>query len=115
MVLDDDWEHYKVNFSIYYPLKDLKREYMRINGDIPELGSWNKLDGPVKMKLGNEVTWLTGEKVRPWELTLRLSSVKTPNRVVYKYSIRNDYEDYTIWEREPSRVLDIQDPNLYSG
>lgn len=80
---------------------------MRINGDIPELGTWNKLTGPIRMKKGNEITWLTGEKVRPWELKLRHSTVKTPRRVVYKYSIRNDAEDYTIWEREPSRVIDI--------
>ena len=27
----------------------------------------------------------------------------------------NDLKEYTIWEREPSRYLDIQDPNAYTG
>ena len=39
---------------------------MRINGDTHELGLWNKRDGPIKMLTGDEIVWLTGEKVRPW-------------------------------------------------
>ena len=35
--------------------------------------------------------------------------------MIYKYSIRNDIEGITVWEREPSRVLSIQDPNNYKG
>jgi hypothetical protein len=35
--------------------------------------------------------------------------------MIYKYSIRNDVEGITVWEREPSRVLSIQDPNNYKG
>jgi len=27
--------------------------------------------------------------------------------MIYKYSIRNDVEATTVWEREPSRVLSI--------
>ena len=38
--LVDKWEHYTIRFSIYYPLKT--NEKMRINGDLPELGSWNE-------------------------------------------------------------------------
>jgi hypothetical protein len=34
---------------------------MRINGDPPELGFWNKGTGPVRMKQSEkEVEWLTG-------------------------------------------------------
>ncbi len=36
-------------------------------------------------------------------------------KLTYKYSIKNDLSDYTIWEREPSRYLEIQDPNTYLG
>lgn len=43
---------------------------MRINGDIVELGSWNK-GSPVIMEQGHEITWLTGAKVRPWEVEVR--------------------------------------------
>lgn len=44
---------------------------MRINGDVPEMGMWNKGDGPVTMTQGEEITWLTGMRVRPWEFKLR--------------------------------------------
>ena len=49
VTLNDLFDRYTVNFSIYYPLKD--REYMRINGDPAELGLWNKGLGPIAMKL----------------------------------------------------------------
>jgi hypothetical protein len=39
---------------------------MRISGDTAKLGNWNKGTGPIDMQTGAEVTWLTGEKVRPW-------------------------------------------------
>ena len=40
--IEDEWERFIIHFTIYYPLKD--SEIMRINGDLPELGSWNKGD-----------------------------------------------------------------------
>ena len=39
--IDDEWERFIIKFSIYYPLKDEMNEYMRINGNIVKLGSWN--------------------------------------------------------------------------
>ena len=45
VVLNDLWETYSVNFSIYYPL-DEATEVMRINGEGKELGAWNKGLGP---------------------------------------------------------------------
>lgn len=35
--------------------------------------------------------------------------------MTYKYSIRCEDSDYTIWEREPSRYLDIQPSSGYKG
>ena len=32
---------------------------------------------------------------------------------MYKYSIINEWDDYIIWEREPSRVLEIVAPSEY--
>lgn len=88
---------------------------MRINGDLDQLGMWNKGDGPIKMTYGEEMTWLTGQRVKPWEFRVRLSQVDFKQRITYKYSIKNDKEDYTIWEREPSRYAQIQEPYLYKG
>lgn len=46
---------------------------MRINGDLKQIGAWNKGDGPIKMERGEEMVWLTGQKVRPWEYKIRAS------------------------------------------
>ena len=62
-----------------------------------------------------EVVWLTGEKVMPWEFYVKFKHGECPTKIIYKYLIRNDMSDTTVWEREPSRVLDIQDPNSYRG
>jgi len=84
--LFDEWEHFKVCFSIYYPGKSAT-DFMRINGDTNRLGDWNKGAGPLIMKQGKEQVRLTGEKIRPWEITVRFSSVDFPERLLYKYSL----------------------------
>jgi len=115
--LKDEWEHFTVTFSLHYPL-DNENEFMRINGDTDKLGNWNKGKGPLKMEVGNERIWLTGEKVKPWEMQrVRWSNVpdsgsKMPDKLIYKYSLYNQKEE-TIWEREPSRELKILDPKDY--
>lgn len=88
---------------------------MRINGDPPELGSWNKMQGPLRMSVGPEVVWLTGARVKPWVFPVTFKHGECPPKIIYKYSVRDDGADTTIWEREPSRVLDLQDPNGYKG
>ena len=49
LLLNDQFDRYTVNFSMYYPLKE--GEYMKINGDPPELGFWQKGLGPINMQL----------------------------------------------------------------
>lgn len=90
-------------------------EYMRINGDTHELGLWNKMDGPIRMSVGEEIVWLTGEKVRPWVYPVTYKQGECPKYIKYKYSIMNDSKNETVWEREPSRVLNLKDPNEYRG
>ena len=89
---------------------------MRINGDTNRLGNWNKGTGPLLMQKGKERVWLTGEKIKPWELTIRFSQLDFPDdnfRLVYKYSLCDVVKDQIVWEREPSRYLLIVDPSLY--
>jgi len=94
---------------------------MRINGETEKLGNWNKGVGAINLQKGAEVTWLTGEKVKPWVMErVRFSAVTFPQRLVYKYSLRDTTKDTIVWEREPSRVLQIRDPSdyqpsMYSG
>jgi hypothetical protein len=103
--ISDEWEHFTVTFSIYFPGLT-PREVMRINGDSLKLGNWNKGTGPVVMQRGKPRKWLTGNTVEPWELRkLRFTHNSMPQRLTYKYSILNEYDDVIIWEREPSRYL----------
>jgi hypothetical protein len=84
---------------------------MCINGDSPQLGNWNKGKGPVQMALGKPRVWLTGETVVPWELEkVRFTHQTMPARMVYKYSKFNIRTKEVVWEREPSRFLQIVDP-----
>ena len=110
LCIEDEWEHFTVTFSIYFPGLSSK-EVMRINGGSPKLGDWNKGSGPVTMGPGKPRKWLTGETVVPWELSkVRFTHKTMPQRMVYKYSILNKSDDVVIWEREPSRFLQIVDP-----
>ena len=54
-----------------------------------------------------DVIWLTGEAVKPWEYHVSFKSEYCPEKLTYKYSVRNDEQDTTVWEREPSRFLRI--------
>jgi hypothetical protein len=81
---------------------------MRINGDPEELGFWSKGCGPVTMGIAKkDVIWLTGEAVKPWDYHVSFKSEYCPEKLTYKYSVRNDDQDTTVWEREPSRFLRI--------
>ena len=87
--LFDKFDRYTVNFSMHYPIEEC--EYMRINGDPEELGLWNKGLGPIKMsRAKQDVVWLTGEKVRPWEFFVTFKQGVCPKYIKYKYSVRND-------------------------
>jgi len=83
------------------------------------------------MERGKEITWLTGQQVIPWVKTVtfpiteksphityksdQMSANVGPAHITYKYSIHCDENDYSIWEREPSRYLEVQPPHEYRG
>jgi hypothetical protein len=56
---------------MYMPID--KCEIMRINGALEAIGNWNKGSGPTSMDLSSrEYTWLTGEKVRCWQMDVTM-------------------------------------------
>ncbi len=65
------------------------------------------------MTLGPQKIWLTGESVRPWIMDVRFSQSSFPNKLIYKYSFSNETSDEVVWEREPSRCLEILEPSSY--
>ena len=65
------------------------------------------------MNQGQPRIWLTGESVEPWELKVKFTHKSMPKILTYKYSLWNEIDEETIWEREPSRRLEILDPSEY--
>lgn len=75
----DQWNAFSVNFLMYMPLN--AGEVMRINGALEALGNWNKGSGPTEMSLSErEYVWLTGERVRPWQLSVVMKQDDFPMR-----------------------------------
>lgn len=98
---------YSVNFKMDHSLT--ASEQMKINGDTEQLGSWHEGNGPQSMdksekKLSQKHVWF--KQGKGWD---------SPTEISYKYQIRNDNENTTFWEREPSRILSILDPKDYKG
>lgn len=53
--------------------------------------------------------------VTPFEYQVNFSLDKMPQRLKYKYSVHNAIAKRTVWEREPTRELQVLDPNEYKG
>ena len=61
----------------------------------------------------DEVIWLTGEKVKPWVYYIEFDQKTCPKVICYKYSIYDKDTQILIYEREPNRWVDLEDPNNY--
>jgi len=115
--LFDVWQAFTVNFTIYFPLEGaVDEEYMQISGEPSlrgkDLGDWAKeySKDQRKMKIAkDEIVWFTGQKVQPWEWSMVLP-YQPKNIICYKYSIQNTKTNSIVWEREPSRYMDVQNP-----
>ena len=111
-ILDCMWNHFKINFNIYYPLKD-KNEYMQIVGDPIGLGNWlREGEKPIKMEVSEvkEIVAKDGNvmKDRFWNITVPMRIDNSVNwDFQYRYSIYNSKKENAIWEREPNRHLKI--------
>ena len=73
--LNDIWESFKVNFSVFAPI-ETHGDDMLITGSRDELGNWNKTSGPIQMtrSIINQ-DWLNekyGEGVMPFETSITL-------------------------------------------
>ena len=113
--LKDHWEHFSIRFSIFSPsIKEENGEVMRIIGSIPELTKSGTVgSGPLKMKRAKKkFRWLHdkyGQEMRPWETLLKLSVSKIDgsNEIIYSYSNSGENQKDFIYEREPSRIMEI--------
>ena len=87
---------------------------MRIIGSVSELTKSGDIgSGPLKMRRAKrKFRWMIdkyGNELRPWEclLKFKMSKFDTLKEIIYSYSKSNlNTTDY-IYEREPSRIVEI--------
>lgn len=112
-VINDEWESYQIKFSVYQPLEG---QY-----DMMLEGNKAQLERVVMVQSAQPKEWLMnkyGKKVRPYEVTVRMNQeelVSQKDKIYYSYSLKNFEQNDVIYEREPNRILEIQDPSLYRG
>jgi hypothetical protein len=95
---------------------------MRIIGSIPELTKLGTVvSGPLKLKRARKnFRWLYdkyGQEMRPWEanIKMKVDKLEANSEIIYSYSKSDlNLRDF-IYEREPSRIMEIQDPDTYRG
>lgn len=121
--LKDEWETFTIRFSVNSPQASdgvTGAEIMRIFGSMPELTKAGSVgSGPKQMrKSRRKFRWLHdkyGQEMRPWEcqIKVKMEALKKVNQIIYGYSKSSG--DEFIYEREPSRILKIQQPETYRG
>lgn len=121
VVVNDVWETYSLNFSVFQPFVDTNSFDMRLDGNIKEL------DRKLMHKREDTINWMPskyGQKIRPYEVTVTMKQenrenkdlVTSPKKTIeYLYSMKNFKSQEVVFEREPYRVLEIQDPIFYRG
>ena len=108
--MNDEWEVFTLKLSVFQPFNQDNFD-MKLEGSRPEI------DGQTMKKNLLPIDYLPekyGCKVRPYELSLKLKQ-GGENKIEYFYSLKSFEKETTVSEREPFRLLDIQDPFTYRG
>ena len=121
MEIEDHWEKFIANFTVFYPQQD-PNENLQIIGDKPSLGEWTpqspqkvpttamiNLNKPIpkngemkKMtKVERKQNWLLekyGQGVRPWQFSVLMENKNWQealhlgfNKTTYSYVLKNDF------------------------
>lgn len=136
--LYDEWETYTIKFSVLEPFDDPKID-VRLQGNNPYLHD------QVMTRAEKPKEWLMskyGQKVSPFELSVKMRQFpepgeaqiedgismdffdpdaesrrleQQPNKFEYYYSLKKFGAKDIVYEREPHRLIEIQDPLLYRG
>ena len=133
MVHYDEWETFMIKFQVYEPFEDPQMD-VRIQGNRPEVD--NKV---MKRQAAQDyLPYKYGKKVRPFEINIKFKQTpyvelsqnesevdRNPegevlfqgrhNRFEYCYSSKLFNSNDVVYEREPHRVIEIQDPLHYRG
>lgn len=109
--INDTWRFMKIKFTVLHT-QIHGTQSIRITGDIPELGNWNK-SNPIQ--LSPELTGKSEELI-PYSLTVdfEVPVVNQAFNIRYSYSLWEDNNN-AEWEREPARTLSILPSEGYNG
>jgi len=121
--MEDEWESFKVRFTVFHPVIHANQQ-IRISGNTQELGNWDTNSSPIIMQQSNRLNhWISekyGENVRPYEAIVSFKNkyllAGKPFVLQYNYSLINGIRGNEEWERDPHRILEINDATAgYKG
>lgn len=134
VLLKDEWEQFTIRFSIHsrfdsdaeegsHPLQRTDGSCMRIMGSLPELTRSGSVgSGPQQLKsCARKFRWMYdkfGQEMQPWECLVKIhvSKLTETNDIIYSYSkCTGGSQAEILYEREPSRLLQIQPAETYKG
>lgn len=109
--IDAIWEHFILEFNIYYPLKN-DFDCFQIGANIPEINGGNY--HPLKMILSDnkQLPTINHSNINGkfWTISIPIN-INAYNEQIckleYKYSIYNSLTKTAVWEREPNRTCNI--------
>ena len=117
MVLNDEWETYSIKLSVLEPFEDKSLD-VRVQGNKPGF------DNQVMVRnLEQAIDWMPhkyGKPVKPFEILIKMRQVDADVgsdalRFEYGYSMKSFGSDEIVYEREPHRIIELQDPEDYRG
>lgn len=115
--LKDEWERFSIRFSIFCPsaVDPTSTDFMRVIGSVPELTKSGTIgSGPLKMrKARKKFRWMFdkfGQEMMPWEclLKFKINQFESLKEIIYSYSKTGANSNEHVYEREPSRTMEIQ-------
>lgn len=130
MEIVDEWEHFKIRFTVFYPTDYSAKRSMHILGDLVSLGEdkhaikmtqkQNAISSDGKIKTQQWLVSKYGTSVVPFEYLLNLKSsdsvfMELPKTVSYKYILSDDKTGTKETEKVTHRTFDICKPETYKG
>ena len=114
----DIWRCIKVKFTVLHTRFN-QDQSIRITGNIPELGNWNKINpiqmtaSPIHYREKNE------ESLIPYETTILMEQPDMDGianlNFTYCYSLWGSERGDVEWERDPPRKMEIMKSETYRG
>ena len=122
----DIWEHFTMQFSIYYPESEGDQLYFKGSKKIRALSdssmcisSSAEPDPHTMTKSKKDFEWIRvkyGYKVKPWQsplLKVPIKDISLNQPIRYEYSLRNKDKNTWVKERHFNRNFEFGDPSKY--